>query len=415
MTNNKQADGKRGSGESGSGGSSSRKMRRTVPEMRKEFLHNIRLILGELEHYSEDELFYKRCYELRLNQKALKDYISSFDEKVLERRKLLLPAKKKRSVMTESYLFGEAETQNILLCKHNRYTPAFEHYHDFFEVFYVLSGHCVNTIGTERFTLSTGSLCFIAPFINHTLEVFDNSLIVNICIRKTTFDEIFFNLLTSQDFLSGFFIGNLYPVDPVEYLVFDIGTDSELIEQIYAMLIEQSHRDKYSERIMDNLVSIFFTLVVRKKIKGQLFSGQVEQQRYISYINEHFRTITLREVAKHFSISVAHCSRQIKALTGKNFTELVRDIRLRHAQSILVSSNVRIGDISYSLGYKNQETFIRSFKKTFGLSPGQYRNGNAGTRGKALPGKVLSGKVLSNKVSPNNALSGDGIFSPSRK
>ena len=348
------------------------------PELQKNFIQSVRLILSELERYNEDELFYKRCYELRSNQKALKDFIASFDEKTLEKRDLLLLSKKKRYELTESYIFGEAEKQNIILRKHNRYTPAFEHYHDYFEVFYVLSGCCTNTIGTERFALSAGSLCFIAPFINHTLEVFDDSLVINICIKKTTFDEIFFNLLTSRDFLSGFFIGNLYPVDPVEYIVFDIGADSELTEKIFSMLIEQSRSDKYSDRIMDNLVSMFFTMVVRNKVNGQLFTGQGEQQRYISYINEHFKTTTLSDVAKHFNVSIAHCSRLIKTLTGKKFTELLRDIRLRHAQSMLVSSNVKIYNISYSLGYKNQETFFRCFKKSFGLSPSQYRNENAG-------------------------------------
>jgi AraC-like DNA-binding protein/mannose-6-phosphate isomerase-like protein (cupin superfamily) len=343
--------------------------------LRKEFSHNVCSVLAEIEQYNEDELFYKRCFELRQNQKALKEYIASFDEKALENRDLNLPTKKKRTELTESYIFGSAQKQNVLLRKHNRYTPAFEHYHDYFEVFYVLSGKCVNTIGTERFTLSAGSLCFIAPFINHTLEVFDSSIVINICIRKTTFDEIFFNLLTSHDFLAGFFIGNLYPVDPMEYIVFDIGADSELIENIFTMLIEQFRHDTHSDRIMDNLVSIFFTLVVRKKVKGQLFIGQVEQHRYISYINENFRTITLADIAKHFNVSIAHCSRHIKTLTGKKFTELVRDIRLRHAQSMLTSSNVKISDISYSLGYNNQETFIRSFKKIYGFSPGQYRNG----------------------------------------
>jgi len=356
--------------------------------LRKDFLREIRLILAELERYNEDELFYKRCYELRSDQKALKNYIASFDQKVLEERKLELPNKKKRSEMTESYLFGEAEKQNILLCKHNRYTPAFEHYHDYFEVFYVLSGQCVNTIGTERFVMSAGSLCFIAPYINHTLEVFDDSIVINICIRKTTFDEIFFNLLTSQDFLSGFFIGNLYPVDPVEYIVFDIGTEGELIEKLFSILIEQTRHDEFSNRIMDNLVSIFFTMVVRKKVKDQYLIGQVEQHRYISYLNEHFRTAALSDVAEYFNISVAHCSRLIKTLTGKKFTELVRDLRLKHAISMLISTNIKIGDISYSLGYKNQETFIRSFKKTFGISPSQYRNGNAG-RYESIPVRWL--------------------------
>ena len=345
-----------------------------LPNLQKEFLQGVRLILSELEQYNEDELFYKCCYELRSNPKKLKKYISAFDKKVLENRKLILPAKKTRTEMKEIHLFGEEEKLNVLLLKHNRYTPAFEHYHDYFEVFYVLSGRCINTIGKERFSMSAGSLCFIAPYINHTLEVFDNSIVINICIRKTSFDEIFFNLLTSQDFLSSFFIGNLYIVDPVEYIVFDIGTDSELLENIFTMLIEQSRHDKHSGRIMDNLVSIFFTRVVRKNAKGQLFSGQAEQQRYVSYINEHFRTVTLTDAAKHFNISVAHCSRLIKNLTGKNFTEIVRNIRLKHAQSMLVSSNVRICDISYSLGYENQETFIRSFKRMFGISPRQYRN-----------------------------------------
>jgi AraC-like DNA-binding protein/mannose-6-phosphate isomerase-like protein (cupin superfamily) len=351
-------------------------MKKEHLNIRKEFIKTIRPILAELNRYNDDELFYKRCYELRSNQKALRNYIATFDEKVLEERKLILLTKKISSVLTESFIFGNAEKRNTLLRKHNRYTPAFEHYHDYFEVFFVLSGKCVNTIGKERFSHSSGSLCFIAPFINHSLEVFDDSIIINICIRKTTFDDIFFNLLTYNDFLSSFFIGNLYPADPVEYIVFDIGTDSELIENIFSMLIEQFLHDDYSGRIIDNLVSIFFTLVIRKKVKGQLFSGQVEQQRYIAYINEHYKTATLSNVAEYFNISDAHCSRLIKALTGKNFTELVRGIRLRHALAMLVSTNVKIGDISYSLGYNNIETFIRSFKKAFGVSPGQYRNNN---------------------------------------
>ena len=51
---------------------------------------------------------------------------------------------------------------------------------------------------------------------------------------------------------------------------------------------------------------------------------------------------TVSDVAEHFNISLSHCSRLIKALTGKKFTELIRDIRLRHAQSIIASSNVKI-------------------------------------------------------------------------
>ena len=122
----------------------------------------------------------------------------------------------------------------------------------------------------------------------------------------------------------------------------------------------------------------FFPFSIRKYgDKPFIQHNDTHRQQYIAYINEHFRTITLAQVAKYFSVSIAHCSRLIKALTGKHFTDLVRDIHLRHAKSLLKSSNMKIYDISHSLGYENQETFIRSFKKTVGLTPGQFRQASS--------------------------------------
>ena len=333
-------------------------------------------IIPDLECYNEDELFYKRCYELRSDRNALKAYVASFAPKELLERRLILPEKPVEPKFLESTLFEGHQEQNVFLLKHNRYTPAFEHSHDFFETFFVLSGQCENVIEGKRFKLPAGSLCFIAPQISHTLEVFSDSIIINIILRKTTFDDIFFNLLTTNDILSDFFLGNIYAVKPIEYIIFNMGDDPEMTEKIFDLLVEQSRNDKYSSRIMDDIISIFFTLLIRKHENKPLIQHTAKdsyKQRYITYINEHFRTITLAQVAKHFSVSIAHCSRVIKAHTGKNFSNLVRDIRLRHAQSLLTSSNMKIVDISYSLGYENQETFIRSFKNNFGVTPGQYR------------------------------------------
>jgi AraC-like DNA-binding protein/mannose-6-phosphate isomerase-like protein (cupin superfamily) len=336
---------------------------------------DVESIILELNNYNEDEIFYRCCYELGSDQKALAKYIASFSSRELKKRMLILPGQP-RPKLAESYLFKGRDEQNVFLTKHNRYTPAFEHCHDFFETFFVISGECKNTIGGERFTMPAGSLCFIAPRVNHTLEVFSDSIIINILIRKTTVDDIFFNLLTTNDILSEFFLGSIYSSKPIEYIIFNMGDDTEMTDKIFAMLLEQSRNDKYSNRIMDNTISIFFTLLIRKhgeKPFIQRTANDTDRQRYIAYINEHFRTITLAQVARHFSISNAHCSRLIKAHTGKHFTDLVRDIRLRHAQSLLKSTNMKIYDISYSLGYENQETFIRSFKKVYGVTPNQYR------------------------------------------
>lgn len=337
---------------------------------------NVRSIIADLNRYTEDELFYKRCYELRSDKKALKKYIASFDPQYLEERRLILPNVSWYSKLAEEFLFRGHCEQNVYLTKHYRYTPVFEHCHDYFETFFVLSGQCENVIGGERFILPAGSLCFIAPQVNHSLGVFSDCVVINIFIRKTTFDDIFFPLLKTNDILSDFFMGNIYAVKPIEYIIFNMGDDKEMTGKVFDLLSEQYRNDKYSSRIMEYLISIFFTFLIRKhenKPIIQRTDNDKHMQRYIAYINENFRTVTLAQVARHFSISTAHCSRLIKAQTGKHFTDLVRDIRLRHAQSLLKSSNMKIYDISYSLGYENQETFIRSFKNAFGVTPGQYR------------------------------------------
>ncbi|MDR2303909.1 MAG: AraC family transcriptional regulator [Treponema sp.] len=349
------------------------------------FIEQITPILKTLETYNDDELFFRHCHERKYdNDTILVKYIKTFGIDTLNRRNLLHPQILKKNGLVrleEDFLFechNHPKTKNVILVKHNRYSPVFEHSHDSFETIFVFSGYCSNTIQGKRIKMSQGQLCFIPPNVSHTLEVFSDSIIINIIIRKSTFDEIFFNLLTANDILSKFFLGNLFFVKPIEYLIFDIGSDPELIEILFSLLIEQSRKERLSDRIMDNHIYLFFLLLLRKYGNRYIAyeNSGAKKERYwdiISYIYKNFRIVTLSKIADHFNISLAYCSRLIESITNKNFTTLVRDIRMKHAQVILVSSSARIYDISYTLGYENQETFIRTFKKYYGLTPAQYR------------------------------------------
>jgi YesN/AraC family two-component response regulator len=210
------------------------------------------------------------------------------------------------------------------------------------------------------------------------MEVFDDSLIINFFIKKSTFDEIFFNLLTTNNILSRFFMGSLFLQNPAQQcIIFDTGSDRGLLEELFALLNEQSINDTYSNRIMENRIEIFFALLIRKYGKTPLIHDQTQKENdhwdMIAYINENFRTVTLSKIARKFNFEISYCSRLIKACTGKNFTALLSEIRMRYAKKLLLDSSERIYDISYSLGFENQETFIRAFKKNCGVTPSQFR------------------------------------------
>ena len=165
-------------------------------------------------------------------------------------------------------------------------------------------------------------------------------------------------------------------------MVFDISSDTELTEQILAMLVEQFSSDKNSIRIMESQLLVFFSLLTRKYEKNLLTHEQVDikQQHWeiIEYIKENFRTLTHAKLAAKFNLSIVHCSRVIKSMTGKSYTALVQELRMDQARVMLSQSDTKIYDISFSLGYEDQGTFIRNFKKANGVTPTQYRKENSG-------------------------------------
>jgi AraC-like DNA-binding protein/mannose-6-phosphate isomerase-like protein (cupin superfamily) len=353
-------------------------------------------VLVELKRYTDMELFFKRCYELRNDQAALNTYFKSISMESLVNRETesydrILPARawginhpflisEESSIKPQKLFLSEwFLNRNVFLRKHYRYYPAFVHSHDFFEIFYCFSGGCVSTMGGKRINFHEGDLCFIQPLTNHTMEVFDDSIVIDIVIRKSTLDVFGFDLLTADNLLGRFFTEGLYFSTSGQYIIINIDNDNELLDVLFDMLVEQKIDDPFSDRIMENQIKLFFLLVLRrygdKAIVGTDGQGAVKNRHLdmIMYINENFRTLSLVKLAQHFNLEKSYCSRLIKAVAGKTYKEMVRDNQMRFAKHLLQNSDMRIYEISYSLGFENQETFIRTFKKTFGKSPSAYR------------------------------------------
>lgn len=84
--------------------------------------------------------------------------------------------------------------------------------------------------------------------------------------------------------------------------------------------------------------------------------------------------ITLESAAAMCRMSPAYFSRRFKQVLGMNFSEYGRVHRLHLAARRLVTSNVAVSEIAYSLGFSSPAHFSARFLKRFGMSPRQYRN-----------------------------------------
>lgn len=357
-------------------------------------MESYKTVLDYLKAYNEDELFYKEYYEIQNDPQAVRHFIQRIGVDTIRARNLLLPetilsnlhflssqalSAPKHDITEHDVFIHEKNERDVFLVKHNRFSPVFLHRHHYFEMFYVMEGQCRQQISDTCMSLKTGDLCFVAPQTPHTLEVFDDSIVINILIRSSTFDDIFFNVLRDKNILSLFFISHLYGTHQLDYMIFHTADDTEICHSILSMFLEQFADDVYTNHIVSNLLSIFFIKLIRKY--GDMAALPAEHPQtnpilrdILSYIYDHYQTVTLHGLAEQFHFTTVYCSRLIKNYTGKSFKDLLKDIRLKKAENMLITTNMKISAVSEHLGYENKESFIRLFKQVYGMSPGTYRN-----------------------------------------
>lgn len=343
---------------------------------------NTDMLLNYLEEYNEEELFYREYYEKKKDEKAFKTYIHSLDPRYIQSNRLIIPELSASAAhtdvpMQEELYFDRDTDKCVYLVKHNRYTPPFTHTHNFFEMIYVLQGTCRHTIYGNTCMMQEGDLYMISPSVEHSIFAGGDGIVINILIRRSNIEDIFFNALRDQNIISDFLVNSIYLKNYAAYLVFHTSNDKETKEQILEMYLEQIEGDTFSDRIISNMLMIFFIRLVRKyKDTAQTHSTlptSAASAQILHYIADDFNTITLNDLASKLNYSVPYCSKYIKEVTGQSFLHLLKKVRFRKAENYLATTNFSIQKISDLLGYENPENFIRAFKKEYGISPSKYR------------------------------------------
>ena len=93
----------------------------------------------------------------------------------------------------------------------------------------------------------------------------------------------------------------------------------------------------------------------------------------LTYIQRNYIDVTLDGLAEEFHLSRPYLSKYIKDKAGETFQDVVRIERLKRAKTLLKDTGKSIETVAGEIGYENVEHFNRLFKKTYGITPAQYR------------------------------------------
>lgn len=275
----------------------------------------------------------------------------------------------------ESVFFESKKDVNVLSA--NRYFQMTAHKHSYFEIECVVDGSAIHNPGENQIYLKKGDIVLIPPQTSHITQPVDSSTIVDLEIRLSTFEKTFRDILSSQLPISSYFKNALYGKGERECVILD-GMMDETVLDILSLIWKENRNNgfisrKKSAHLTEALLYHLAQVVTEDHIFDRCEYQNEEMYQIRRYMLEHMDRVTLAELADQFHRSISVISRYIKVHSGKGFSELLQNMRLERAAELLLSTNMDISKVGFSVGYAGESHFISCFRKKYGITPHQYR------------------------------------------
>ncbi|HEX8709743.1 MAG TPA: helix-turn-helix domain-containing protein [Pyrinomonadaceae bacterium] len=93
------------------------------------------------------------------------------------------------------------------------------------------------------------------------------------------------------------------------------------------------------------------------------------------------RRLTPGALARKVNLSPAHLRYLFKAETGATLAQYLKTLRMEEARRLLEATFLNVKEIMARIGASDESHFLRDFKRTYGLTPAQYRERHRGRAG----------------------------------
>ncbi len=292
----------------------------------------------------------------------------------------------------EKELYMEAETNVIDAGKlldtgkliqvrpHTRFIHFPPHSHNYVEMIYMCKGCTHHLINGEDVYLQEGEILLLSQkAVQEIYPAGKEDIAVNFIILPEFFGECLKIIASERNMLRDFVISCLRGENAscgyFHFKVTDILPIQNLIENL---IFTVWNRQPNKRSINQVTMGLLFLLLMNQMDKLET-GTESEPQRFVmqilAYVEEHYRDGELSELAERMHYDLYWLSKEIRKRTGKTYTELVQDKRLRQAAYLLKNTVMSVTDIAIEVGYSNISYFHRIFQKRYHMTPKKYRDG----------------------------------------
>lgn len=250
------------------------------------------------------------------------------------------------------------------------------HYHNFYEIIYVLEGEYSSLIENRTYHLKKGDFLLIDRNVMHKYHFVEKKHDTSKRIILWITGEQLSKLSEEDMDLSACFRGTKscayhFPIYYEEML------QGYLLKLAMAELLESKQLGV--KGVLDRgYLTLFFAYLNILCAKEEYFFAGEDMimhplvEKVSAYIDAHiYEKIMVEDLAEHVHMSKYHFLRKFKELTGVTAHSFVVDKRLIKACEALREGK-SVTESYQEAGFVDYTSFLRNFRETYGVSPGKY-------------------------------------------
>jgi len=259
------------------------------------------------------------------------------------------------------------------------------HRHEYFQIYVNLKGSTTHYLGSGQRPIKPGTVSFVMPFRVHYIpNLPDGRFYVINASKGLLLPALDMDVLEMEE-VPLHRAPELAPFRFQGFMDFVFrGKDASRLEALCrSMADEAARQDTASDMLIRGYLLELIGLVWRRygdalsdhEARGlHLQSRRQAVLRFVRHITRNLRQeLTLANTAEACYLSPTHLAHLLKKETGKTFLEIVTERRIDHAKSLLVFTDMPVGEVCENAGFTDLSHFARRFRQIVGLSPTEYK------------------------------------------
>ena len=270
------------------------------------------------------------------------------------------------------WLGEESEEVMVNVFKGKKIDEQF-HRQDFFYFHFAYRGDYVTL--SEKYgshtTIHEGE-CYIGQPYSGYAAKYDSDrecIIIGILIRIETFIREYLSALSADTTMLNFFLEPQKNKFSDEFIHLEIPDTSPVWKLLGIIAYEYANKTENTQKIIKPMVLSLAMYLASEYRRRNLHENIGMTDQVQEYIEMYSDTATLASTAAHFGYHPVYLSRLISKKTGKKFSELILESRMRKAKKLIELTDLSIEVIANMIGYSNTSNFYKAFRMYFGTSP----------------------------------------------